>query len=228
MKNLLYKELRLAMHPVCYLFTFLFPILVLIPNYPLFVATLYIVPILSVLFLGAQKGKQSNDLFYTALLPVRKKDIVKGRMGSVLFMEFGTLIMTSLLIPIKMVIEKAMPVIPGQPGMNLPGMGSATYVSTLAFAILGYAIVNTFFFLMFYKSGRSITAPTLLSTFIYIPFVCLFTLILPLTVKGYTEHFFAAKIGFQFIYLGVALIIFMAVNYLVYRKASRELEKADL
>ncbi len=221
MKNLLYKEFRLAMHPTCYLFTFLFPLLILVPNYPICVCTFYIVPIMSVLFLGAQKGKQSNDLFYTALLPIRKRDIVKGRMASVMFMEFGTILTTSIIIPFKMMIERAM----GTP--ILPGMGSNVFVSTIAFGLIGYCIANTFFFLMFYKSGRSITAPTLCATFTYLPLIMVFTLILPITVPAYNA-FFSAKIGYQFIYLAVALIIFFVVNYLVYRQASKELENADL
>jgi len=226
MKNFLYKEFRLAMHPTCYIFTFLFPLLILVPNYPLCVCTFYIVPIMSVLFLGANKGKQSNDLFYSALLPIRKRDIVKGRMASVMFMEFGTIITSSLLIPFKIMIENAMK-IRSIPGMAQPGMTSDYFVSIIAFGLIGYTIANTFFFLMFYKSGRSITAPTLCASFIYLPFIFIFTLILPMFAPGYNK-FFGAPLWQQFIYLAVALIIYFSINYLVYRKASKELEKADL
>lgn len=223
MKSFLYKEFRLAMHPVCYLFTFLFPLLILVPNYPICICTFYIVPIMSVLFLGANKGKQSNDLFYSALLPIRKKDIVKGRLVSVIFMELGTIITSSLLVPFKLMIEKALaPTMPIMPGMTVN-----MFVSTIAFGLIGYAIANAFFFLMFYKSGRSVTAPTLCATFTYMPFILLFTMILPMVSPAYLA-FFNAKIWLQFIYLIVAIIIFVAANYFIYKKASKELEKADL
>ena len=76
MKALIYKEFRLAVHPICYLFVFLFPLMILIPSYPLGVGFIYILSAYPILFLGANKGQQSNDLLYSTLLPVRKKDIV--------------------------------------------------------------------------------------------------------------------------------------------------------
>ena len=35
MKALLYKELKLALHPICIVFVLLFPLLTLVPSYPL-------------------------------------------------------------------------------------------------------------------------------------------------------------------------------------------------
>ena len=88
MKALLYKEFKLAMHPLCYLFIFLFPLMILIPSYPIAVSFIYILSCYPVLFLGANKGQQSNDLLYSTLLPVRKKDIVLARIITVLVMQF--------------------------------------------------------------------------------------------------------------------------------------------
>ena len=79
MKALIYKEFKLAMHPICYIFIVLFPFMVLIPVYPLGISFIYILACYPILFLGANKGQQSNDLLYSTLLPVRKKDIVLAR-----------------------------------------------------------------------------------------------------------------------------------------------------
>ena len=62
MKALLYKEFKLAMHPVCYFFIFAFPLMVLIPSYPLAIGFIYVLTCYPILFLGANKGQQSNDL----------------------------------------------------------------------------------------------------------------------------------------------------------------------
>ena len=74
MKALLYKELKLAMHPICYVFIALFPFMILIPSYPIAIGFLYVLTCYPILFLGANKGQQSNDLLYSTLLPIRKKD----------------------------------------------------------------------------------------------------------------------------------------------------------
>ncbi|MCQ2753037.1 MAG: ABC-2 transporter permease [Bacilli bacterium] len=228
MKKLLYKEFVLCMHPLCYIFSFVFPLMFLIPNYPLFVGTLYIIPMFSVLFVGVQKGVQSHDLFYTALLPIRKRDIVKARMASVVTMEVATLSLMALLTPAKLAIIANMPTDPSV-DPYIPGLNSIDgLVSSFAFVIVGYLMVNAIFFLMFYKKGRSITAPTLISTFGYIIYIAIFTLILPGFAPGFQEVFVLSTPAFQCIFLGVAIVLYIVGMYLIYRKASQELEQADL
>lgn len=234
MKKLLYKEFVLSMHPMCYVMTLVFPIMCLIPNFPLFIGTLYVVPAFSFLFLGAQKGKQTNDLFYSALLPIRKQDIVKARMISAICMELACLLMLGILIPIKMVIEGAI----GPMGQVFT---SAGIVSSLAFAVIAYAVVNAIYFLMFYKNGRSVMAPSLIATFFYVIFTFVFGSLLtavnpPLNpgdpiqplVPGFYNAFVSIDIGYQFIYLLVALLIYFLANYFVYKEASKRLIRADL
>ena len=87
MKALIYKELKLAMHPICYVFIVLFPFMILIPSYPLGIGFIYVLTCYPILFLGANKGQQSNDLLYSTLLPVRKKDIVLARIMTVILMQ---------------------------------------------------------------------------------------------------------------------------------------------
>lgn len=229
MKSLLYKEFRLAMHPLCYVFALVFPLMVLIPNFPLFVGTLYIIPGFTILFLGANKGKQSNDLFYSALLPIRKKDIVFARMMSVMAMEIIALVMMAIMFPLKLVIESNTPEITSP----FPTDG---IISGFAFALVGYVLVNAVYFLMFYKSGRSVTAPTLIGTFGYVIYILIFTSILPAydpksgtaMVPGFYDAFVKIDVGIQVIYLVVAILLYLAGNFLVYKKASQELLNADL
>ena len=228
MKKLIYKEFMLSLHPLCYIFVFVFPLMCLIPNFPIFIGTLYIIPAFSILCLGANKGKQTNDLFYSALLPIRKQDIVKARMISVMFMELATLSMLAILYPLKRCIEKAMPA--GEQALT-----SAGIVSSFAFAIIAYTIVNIIFFLMFYKKGRSIVAPTLISTVVYVVIILLTTILSAVDPKtgnalvpGYYVAFIDIHIGYQFLYVVIALIIYFISNFLVFKKASQELMQADL
>ena len=100
MKALLYKEFKLAMHPICYIFIIAFPFMILIPSYPLAVGFIYVLSCYPILFLGANKGQQSNDLLFSTLLPVRKKDIVLARIFTVLFMQAAFIAVMSILYPI--------------------------------------------------------------------------------------------------------------------------------
>ena len=74
MKTLLYKQLRLVCHPMTPVFC-LFGFMVIIPNYPYTVIFFYVMLGLFFTFLNMREQK---DLYYTALLPVPKRDAVKA------------------------------------------------------------------------------------------------------------------------------------------------------
>ena len=147
MKALLYKEFKLAMHPICYIFIVLFPFMVLIPSYPIAVGFIYILSCYPILFLGANKGQQSNDLLYSTLLPVRKKDIVLARIITVIIIQVAFMAIMSCLVPVAMLIQK-------NSGTTAPGLGINGYVSILAIAIIGYAIADLIYMPIYYKKGK--------------------------------------------------------------------------
>ena len=108
MKALIYKELKLAMHPICYVFIVAFPFMILIPSYPIAIGFIYVLTCYPILFLGANKGQQSNDLLYSTLLPVRKKDIVLARIFTVILMQLGFILVMSALYPLAMIFNGMM------------------------------------------------------------------------------------------------------------------------
>ena len=70
--KLLYKELSLAAHPSLYAFMLL-GCLVLIPVYPYTVIFMFgcLAPFITFMF-----ARENNDAWYTATLPIQKKEIV--------------------------------------------------------------------------------------------------------------------------------------------------------
>ena len=75
MKTLLYKEIKLAAHPTSIVFAFL-GCLVLVPAYPYSVIFMFgcLAPYLTFL-----NGRETNDAWYTAVLPVTKRESVLGK-----------------------------------------------------------------------------------------------------------------------------------------------------
>ena len=227
MKALIYKELKLAMHPICYLFVFLFPLMVFIPNFPLGIGFIYILTNYPVLFLGANKGQQSNDLLYSTLLPVRKKDIVLARMIIVLLMQIAFILVMSTLYPLEYYIQSTVRAMnPDQPNLFVnAGLSIDSYVLCVAIAVVGYAIADLIFFPIYYKQGKSIVMSTLLTIFGFVLFIGLFTIILPY-IPGF-EFMNKQSIGVQFICLGAAIGISILIHILVYKISSKRLEKVD-
>ena len=75
MKNLIYKELRLTVHPTMWIFLALTAML-LIPSYPYYVVFFYMCLAIYFTFLSA---REERDVYFTAMLPVTKGDMVKAR-----------------------------------------------------------------------------------------------------------------------------------------------------
>ena len=142
MKTLLYKQLRLVCHPMTPLFC-LFGVMVLIPNYPYTVIFFYVTLGLFFSFLNMREQK---DIYYSALLPVPKRDTVKAGCLFVALTELASLV---LLVPFSVLAVHL------QPGKdNLVGMDPN--ITLLAAGLLIYAVFNAVFLPSFYANGYKV------------------------------------------------------------------------
>ena len=224
MKVLLYKEFKLAMHPMCYVFIALFPLMILIPSYPIAIGFIYVLSCYPVLFLGANKGQQSNDLLYSTLLPIRKRDIVKARIFTVAIMQFAFIAIMSALAPLAISLRQAIATSSGEPVVDI-GLGMGSFVLILAIAIVGFSVADLIFFAKYYKNGKSIVGSTLLTILGFAAYLGIFTIALPfIPGLGFLNHL---PLYAQFIVLGAALGIYAAMHVLVYKVSSKELERVD-
>lgn len=226
MKTLLYKEFKLAVHPLCYIFVILFPFMIFIPNYPLFVTFIYVVSCYPILFLGSNKGQQSNDLLYTTLLPVRKKDIVLARILTVCILQLFTMVLTAILCP--MAIQVVGNMAKADPNIVNVGFPREALVSFFGFLLIGYSITDLIFFSIYYRNGKAILSSTLLSLLAFIVFMFVVTVVLPDPYFTWFYNTFCnISLGIQFIYLAISIVIYVVMHYVVYKVASNRLEKVD-
>ncbi len=142
MKALLYKQFRLVCHPMTLIFC-LFGIMVLIPNYPYTVIFFYVMLGLFFTFLNIREQK---DIYYSALLPVPKRDTVKAGCAFVVIIEVLSLVVQ---IPCSLLAVHL------QPGKdNLVGLDPN--LALLAAGFLLYAVFNGVFLPSFYANGYKV------------------------------------------------------------------------
>ena len=230
MKALLYKEFKLAMHPICYVFIFLFPLMMLVPSYPMGVGFIYLLSCYPILFLGANKGQQSNDLLYSTLLPVRKKDIVLARIFTVVIMQLTYILIMAALSPVAFLIQQN--IIANNPEYAPTGFGVESFVSLISFGIIGFALADLIFFPIYYRNGKSIVMSTLFTILGFVIYLGIFTVALPIMGNKIPEmkwfsDIFAGELWIQFIVLAVAIILSALAHFLVYKISSKRLENVD-
>lgn len=143
MKALLMKEIRLAMHPTAPLFLGLSAML-LIPNYPYGVVFFYTA---LAVFFTCLSGRENQDVMFTMLLPVAKRDVVRARMALVILLEGAQLLAA---IPFAM-LRSAMIAAP-----NMAGMDANTVL--FGFALMELALFNLVFFPAYYRDVRKVGA----------------------------------------------------------------------
>ena len=228
MKALLYKEFKLAMHPICYVFIALFPLMILIPSYPLGVGFIYVLTCYPVLFLGANKGQQSNDLLYSTLLPIRKKDIVKARIFTVAIMQLAFILVMTALFPLALKVREV--IVAQDPEYVNAGISLDGYVSVLGIAIFGFSLADLIFFPIYYKHGKSIVMSTLLTILGFVLYIGIFTIGLPYFpgITPFIDNVIESPALWpQFIILGVSIVLYVLMHFLVYILSYKELERVD-
>lgn len=148
MKDLLYKELRLSLHPTQVIFL-LFAAMLFIPSYPYY--TVFFYSGLSIFF-TCLTGRENHDIYYTCLLPVKRSDAVKSR---ICFAVIFQLLEIILCIPV-ILIKKSLPM-----PQNPVGMEANAAFLGLSLVLLG--IFNITFFPQFYKNILKVGIPFVIS-----------------------------------------------------------------
>ncbi len=138
MMTLLYKELRLCAHPTSMVFAFL-GCLVLVPAYPYSVIFLFGCLAPYITFVNA---RETNDAWYTATLPVTKRESVRAKCLLIVSLQLFQLLFS---IPFTL-LRRALGV-PNNP------VGLDATLAWYGFGLMIYAAFDLAFFPAFYKSG---------------------------------------------------------------------------
>ena len=143
--RIFYKDLRLAAHPMMYVFA-LFGAMLLIPSYPYTVAFFY--GLLGIFFTFLN-GRENKDAYYCAVLPVTKREQVRARTWMVVAVELTELV---LAVPFAVLSVHINP-----NGTNLAGIDAN--VALFGAVLLIFGVFNAVFLPAFYKTavrvGRS-------------------------------------------------------------------------
>ena len=136
--KLLYKELALAAHPTSIVFAF-FGCLVLVPAYPYTVIFMFgcLAPYFTFFY-----SRETNDAWYTALLPITKREGVKGKWLLTVTIQLFQLLFS---IPFAFIRNAT--------GMESNPVGIDPTIAWYGFGLVIYAIFDLVFFSSYYKNG---------------------------------------------------------------------------
>ena len=216
MKKLFYKEMKLSANPLTYLFI-AFSAMTMIPSYPILVGSFFIC---LGIFHTYQQIREYDDVTYTVMLPVKKRDIVTAKYLFVLFIELTAFILCTLLTIIRMkILGTAVPYATNQL-MN-------ANMAYLGYIVIVFAVFNSIFLAGFFKTTYKIGKPFFI--FCVVSFIII--------IMGEILHHIPDLESLnnpsnlsmpQVVIFAIGVVVFMLCTWLSYQKAVKDFEGIDL
>lgn len=219
MKNLLYKEVVLCTNVQVVLFT-AFALFVLIPSWPPAIAFIYPLSGLMSLF---PRGLANKDIEYTSLLPVRKTDIVKGKLLYLCLIEIVVIILAAIGGVIRFFFFKE----PTKPDELEYFMAVRPSVSLLGFAFLSFGIMNAVLIGLYYQNPyKRLVGPNLISLFI-----CMIVLAIGSVIIAFVpamREYDIVGIIVQLSTLFIGVVLFALFSFIGYKIGAKAFVNVDL
>lgn len=217
MKNILKKELTLSASILSYLFI-AFGVMFFVPGYPILCGVFFVT---LGIFQSFQNAREANDIIFSALLPVAKRDVVRGKYIFSCFIELCSVLLMAVAVIIRMTALSGAAVYRNNAMMNanLFALGMALFI----FGLFNLIFIGGFFKTA-YKFGKPFVAHIIV-TFVtigigealhHVPGLE------ALNAFGF-EHF-----GLQLGLLALGAAAYIALTALSCRRACRNFERIDL
>ena len=211
--HLLYKELRLAAHPNLFIFTLL-GVLVIVPAYPYGMVFLFgcLAPFITFMY-----GRETNDIYFTSLLPVKKRDTVKAKFLLVILAQ-----MTQLIISLPFAFLRVHLLPEGNPA------GIEANVAYYGFGFIVYAIFNLIFLTVFfktaYKAGKAFLLAIIPATLV----VMVMEVIVHFPQFQWLDSVEPEAMLRQMPILVIGILVYILGMLLAYRASARRFDRVNL
>ena len=217
MLKLLRKEMCLAASPLSYLFI-AFGLMFFIPGYPLLCGAFFVT---FGIFQSFQNMREANDIVFSVLLPIAKRDVVIGKYMFSCLIELCGFAVMAVATLIRMTILS-----------DAPAYRNNTLMNANPFA-LGLALVIFAFFNLIFIGGFFKTAYKFAKPFVSYIVTAFFIIGIGEALHHFSGLEMLNAFGFGYIGLQICLLcvgaaIYALLTFLSYKSACRHFEKIDL
>ena len=217
MNNILRKEMRLSASVLSYLFI-AFGSMFLFPGYPILCGVFFVT---LGIFQSFQNAREANDIIFSTLLPIAKKDVVRGKFLFSCFIELCSLALMAVIVILRMTILSETSVYRNNALMNANPFA-------LGMALLIFGLFNFIFIGGFFKTGYKFGKP-----FVIYIIAAFFTIGIGEALHHFPGLEMLNAFGFEHIILqlglfGISALCYVLMTFLSYRRACEHFEIIDL
>lgn len=216
MKALLKKEF-LLLHPSYYL-GYLSVFFLLIPTYP--AAMTFFLPLTISINTYVGYISENNDMIFSSLTPINKKDYIKAKLFMTVFLEVSIMLLSLPVFFIKQMIFSQ------EMMESIPGIDSI--LSIYGFSFLCYGIYNFCLWTIYTKTAPKRILATMLSIFIALICFTFFGIVIAYLpnigkILDYNGEFLYQLLAFL-----VGMLCYVFLNLFTYHISANTMEKKDL
>lgn len=213
MMTLLYKEIRLAAHPSSVVFTFL-GCLVIVPAYPYSVIFMFGCLAPYVTFLN---GRETNDTWYTAILPVTKKESVRGKCLLIALFQVCQLMISIPFVFLRNILDI----------QNNP-VGIDATLAWYGFGLIIYGFFDIIFLTTFYKSGYKAGKAFIIASVPMVILMAAAEILSHIPELSWIDSYEMSALKMQIPILAAGIICYILIMTAAYRISVKRFEKVDL
>lgn len=217
MNNLFIKEIKLSSSILSYLFI-VFGFMFLLPGYPILCSAFFVT---LGIFQSFQSTREANDIIFSCLLPLSKKEIVKGKIMFVTFIEICAFIMMVISTILRMTLLKDALVYKENALMN------ANFFA-LGASLVIFSIFNLIFVAGFFKTGYKFAKSFLIYIIVTIILIAGFESLHYIPGLESINSFGFDNLSIQLISLFIGIVLFLIITILSYKLAKNRFNKVDL
>ena len=215
--RLVYKELKLATSPLAWPFL-AFSSMTLIPGYPILLGAFFVC---LGQFQSVQQYREANDILYSALLPIPKKDVVTAKYLVTAFFQMTAFVIMALLTLLRLTALADAAAYVQNPLL-------AANLTFLGFALAVFALYNTVFLGGFFQTAYKFGRPFVLFTIAAMALVALAETLPHLPGLSFLGAASGAALTRQIPVLIAGAAVYCGGTLASLRVSQRHFEKIDL
>ena len=217
MSNILRKEMKLSASPLAFIFI-LFGAMFMVPGYPILCGAFFVT---LGLFQSFQFAREANDIVFSALLPISKKEVVSGKFTFVCMIECCSLILMIICTIIRMTVLSDSQVYRANAMMN-------ANLFALGAALVIFGLFNLIFVGGFFKTAYVIGKPFVIYIVVCFIVIAIFEALHHIPGLEAVNSFGIDNIGVQMIFLLIGAALYLLITGISYKKSVRNFEMIDL
>lgn len=218
MKNLLYKEFRLSLNPLYFIFV-LMGAMMMIPEYNYYVLFIYTaMVVINNIF---TTGKVNKDVEYTSMLPICKRDVVKARFLSIVIYQLINIFVAAVFATVANIVYGN--------GENPGGIDRNVAFFGLVFVMMG--AFNMAYLTAFYKTANKILRAVIFGMTALVVCIGVFETTAQYVsspVSMYLDASTPQGMVMQIPVLAFGIIVYAVLNIFAYRISAKRFERLDL